>query len=379
MCTNVLLTGGRAPATLELARMFGKQGHEVHVADSFSYSISRYSKYVTFHEIRSPRQDESQYIEDLNNIIDENGISLLVPTCEEIFYIAKHKDVFPSSCVVFTEEIEVLETLHRKDRFIQLVKQLGYAAPETHSVSDVRGWESFFQKRKKEEWVAKPVYSRFSNGTCFSADFPEAVERLKRGVPYVIQALVKGKQYCTYSISVDGELLAHTQYEALHRGKGGASVAFKHEERRELERWVRSFVRKMRFTGSIAFDFILTEEGGWLPIECNPRVTSGIHLFRGCFLPGLFSQEKERVFPCKEGFMISALCLWNEGKRILTLNQKMPPYPKGYKDIFFDQEDPGPFLYQGISLYGWRREAKRLGVSITEASTYDIQWDGEGQ
>lgn len=50
-------------------------------------------------------------------------------------------------------------------------------------------------------------------------------------------------------------------------------------EHEEIYEWVRQFVQATGFSGQVGFDFIETEDGQLYAIECNPRATSGIHLF----------------------------------------------------------------------------------------------------
>jgi hypothetical protein len=53
---RVLLTGARAPATLELARICARAGHVVHVADTHRWHICRGFRLITgVHRIPSPR------------------------------------------------------------------------------------------------------------------------------------------------------------------------------------------------------------------------------------------------------------------------------------------------------------------------------------
>ena len=85
----------------------------------------------------------------------------------------------------------------------------------------------------------------------------------------------------------------------------GATTVFQCEQVKSIETWVSAFVKKLNFSGQIAFDFIQTKDGEVYPIECNPRLTSGIHLFRGtdiveCFL----GRRQELVFPVKNRTMI---------------------------------------------------------------------------
>jgi len=87
---NVLLTGGRAPATLELARIFHSAGHQVFLAESVSGSLTANSRAVAASFlIPPPRQQPKDFIRALIEIICQNKIDLLIPTCEEAFHVAR--------------------------------------------------------------------------------------------------------------------------------------------------------------------------------------------------------------------------------------------------------------------------------------------------
>jgi short-subunit dehydrogenase involved in D-alanine esterification of teichoic acids len=56
--TNILLTGGRAPVTLDLARAFHRAGHTVFMAESLRGHLSQPSNAVKAHfVVPAPRQE----------------------------------------------------------------------------------------------------------------------------------------------------------------------------------------------------------------------------------------------------------------------------------------------------------------------------------
>ena len=56
-------------------------------------------------------------------------------------------------------------------------------------------------------------------------------------------------------------------------------MSFEQVQHEGTRAWVEHFVRTVRFSGQIGFDFIEDVTGQVHAIECNPRATSGIHLF----------------------------------------------------------------------------------------------------
>ena len=115
--SNILLTGGRAPATLELARAFHRAGHTVFMAESLRWHVSQPSKAVARNFlVPAPRRHFGAYIEALKTVIVENKIDLLIPTCDEIFTIGMAREEFP--CAVFAEPIKKLNIVYNKWFFL---------------------------------------------------------------------------------------------------------------------------------------------------------------------------------------------------------------------------------------------------------------------
>ncbi len=113
---------------------------------------------------------------------------------------------------------------------------------------------------------------------------------ISKSTPWVLQQYIKGEEYCTHSVVIDGmvklfvacpssDLLMH--YQALPQDSGLSKAMLHFTE--ELARRAGS-----NFTGHFSFDFMVEEkvtEGGVqkniYPIECNPRAHTAVALFSG--------------------------------------------------------------------------------------------------
>ena len=180
---KILFTGGRAPATLELVRNFGQNGWDVYVADSISPVLSEFSKYTkSFYKISSPRHTEPLFVADLIEIINANKIDILLPTCEEIFWISKNKKEILDNCNVriICDDIEKLSLLHNKYRFIEFVKAEGILSPETFIYD---GKNNFIKK-----FVIKPVFCRFGEDVIIAGGTEEI--DYSRG-QYILQEFIE--------------------------------------------------------------------------------------------------------------------------------------------------------------------------------------------
>src|SRR5689334_15536308 len=104
---KVLILGGRAPVALDHARRFAAQGWVVHVADSVSCNISAYSKSVTkVWMLPSPRFAGAAFIRELTRVIQQTRVDLVLPTGEEVFFLARYRSHLPREVLVVVDEFE---------------------------------------------------------------------------------------------------------------------------------------------------------------------------------------------------------------------------------------------------------------------------------
>lgn len=238
-------------------------------------AVSRYYK------IASPAFQFETFVADLQKIIREEQIDLLIPTCEEVFYIGKAKDRFATT--VFAESFEQLEILHNKWKFYQLLCSLGFSTPQTYL------WNG--KEKREGKWILKPVYSRFAARVqVIEGNWPE--EENDPSNPWIAQRYVDGEKLCSYSVCHEGRITAHGVYHVLHSMGIGSAICFKSVLADDVDDFIRRFVAEIKFTGQISFDFI---RGSKLYcLECNPRATSGVHLFEKdkALAQSFFNKEK---------------------------------------------------------------------------------------
>ncbi len=382
---RVLITGARAPVALEISRLFHSAGHEVYVADSIRHFMCRASrKVIRAYRLPSPRENELKFIETLEHIIDAEGITVLVPTCEEVFYIAKYRERLSKSCVVFVDSIETLEQLHHKYLFIELVNRIGVATPKTWLINSKEDLEQKIMTSPYQKMILKPAYSRFSSHIYVldrNSSVPSEIEITEKQ-PWVLQEYIEGTHYSTLSVVQQGTITAHTTYPITFRAGRGAGVYFKHVQHAAIDDWVRLFAQKTEITGQIAFDFIEREDGQLFAIECNPRLTSGVHLFveddrldqayfeQRCDMKIPQSRTRRQLSFPMWTYALTMVNSWKQFREWLWSALKT-------KDVIFRLTDPLPALYQYVEYASFWLRSRKLGISLLESTTYDIEWNGE--
>lgn len=381
---NILLTGGRAPAALELARIFHQAGHTVFMAESVRAHLSAPSRALRANfQVPPPRQQTGAYITALRKIIIDRHIDLLVPTCEEVFYIAQGWEALSPHCTVFCEPLARLQPLHNKATFIELARQFGLCVPETALVDSPQALKAAFERWPR--LVLKPVYSRFASRTLILPSLAAGLAAINHGPKktlWVAQEYVLGNPICTYSIAHQGRLTAHTTYRSEFTAGQGATIVFQHSPHPAALEWVSRFVANYSYTGQIAFDFIENPSGNVLALECNPRATSGIHLFASApqFPAAFFNPNLECMAPPVEerAMLFTAMLLYG-----LPMALQKGAFKKWLstlctsRDVVFSRKDPLPALLQPRGILHFVQLGWQHHITPLEASTLDIEWNGE--
>ncbi len=378
---NILLTGGRAPAALELARAFHGAGHTVFMAESLRGHLSQPSAAIKANfVVPAPRQEQDAFIIALKKIIEQNQIDLLIPTCEEIFHVAMRRDELP--CKVFTESIQKLDQVHNKWNFIVNAADYGLAMPETMLITSLDNLLHAYAHWR--ELVLKPMYSRFASQTLILPPLREASSTLTlhSNAPWVAQGYIRGKEICTYSICHNGRITAHTAYPSTFTAGQGATIVFQHIDHSAIFNWVKTFVAKNNFTGQIAFDFIQNPEGQIFALECNPRATSGVHLLASHpqFVEAFLNPYLNCIFPIDSNSHMLSAAMLIYGLPTALKKNNVRQWLKTFfasNDVILNYTDPLPFLLQFRSLLAYWKLAREKKISLIEASTFDIEWNGE--
>lgn len=379
---RVLFTGGRSPATLALLRLFAEQGSRCYVAESQPVNLAGVSRFCQQNLlVPPPNQDPEAYITQLEVWIQKFQIQILIPTCEEVFYISRWKHRLEQFCEVFTSSIDVLTNLHSKYQFMQILQALKLSAPETVRVENSTQLQAALADWPR--YVLKPEFSRFSNFVVINQPVAETLARIQPSAeqPWVVQRFLEGPQYCSYSVARSGQLKAHSVYASTYCAGQGSTIYFEAVNIPAIQRSVEKIVAALDYSGQIAFDFIHSEGRYW-PIECNPRATTGTLLYTP-------EDELPRAFaPDYLGPVIYPSATRNRMVTLAILFYALPemrswqPLQQALQkmttadDAIFQLDDLQPFLKQFRIMWETWRTARKNRVSLLEASTLDIEWNG---
>jgi hypothetical protein len=369
---TVLITLGRLPKGLELARALAGAGCRVLVAEPWRWHLTRLSGAVAkCHVLPPPATHPDDYDEALRDLVAREDVDLVVPVSEEILHVSRLHGNPPQGVRVFTPVPAELLALHDKFVFMETAKQLDLPTPATF-VADSDAARAF---AAKSAFIVKPTLSSAGKGLAVRAA-GDPIPDL--GEPALVQAFLPGEEFSSFSVAHAGRVLGTVVY----RGRivsGTVAVCFESipEPDPAVLDWIERFVAGTGHSGFISFDFRRDETGRALPMECNPRTTSGIHFVEPVDLaaailspeqPNPFRLRKERILQQFFPGLTETQGAFFKGRPW----RKNLPDLFGSRDVCWQRDDPWPFLLLVPASYPILRRTIFRGQSFGEATTEDI-------
>ena len=368
-------------AALDIARSLRAAGFEPHLADCVPARLARWSSSAgPVHRYASPVRRPAAFAADLRALIARLDPVWIIPACEEVFHLSALADADGWAERLLAPGLGTLATLHAKDRFAALCTRLSLPVPETRTVTDAASLAAAVAAMG--DTVVKPVWSRFGGGALMSPT-PAALGDVRptEGRPWVVQRRIYGVETSVYAVCHSGRLTAFAAYASDWRLPGGAAYAF-HPAPQETAQALRPIADRLAAevgTGQIACDAIVDASGQpWL-IECNPRATSGVHLFGAgaAFGQALTGQGEARP---DDGSRHVGPALWRYGLPHARQTGGLEDWRRQRRDgrdALTRPGDRGPLAGALVDTLGFGLRAVRRRQSLTAAMTADIEWNGE--
>ena len=379
----VLITGARAPAALDLARAFAAAGYAAHLADCAPCAMARWSKAPAgVHAYASPVARPEAFERDLRGLVTRLAPRLVVPVCEEVFDLAALARRWPDlKGLLAAPDFETLRALHSKALFAETCVAHGLPAPETWTLE---GPEDLAALPPARDLVFKPEYSRFGVRTLIRPDPARlAAWRPTPGERWVAQRHVAGTEVSFYAACCDGRLTAFSAYGSTWRERGGASYAFEAPPTRVSADLlaIATTLAIVVGQGQFACDAIIDADGrAWL-LECNPRATSGAHLFdRDPALARALAGDGPLVRAAPTTLRYLAPAYWLFGLPAALGQGRLGDWRRGLRegrDVIGAPGDRWPLLGALVDSLGFSARALLAGRSLAAAMTADIEWNGD--
>jgi hypothetical protein len=373
----VLLTSGRVPSALELARRLARAGCYVVVADSYATYLCQGSRAVAkAYVVPPPRSQPASYELAIIDIIRQEQIELVVPCSEEVFYLARFQTEISKYCEVFFGDAALLLDCHHKQTFNDLAHSMGLPVPaSTLLLKD----STAVEKIQADDFLMKRCYSRGGTGVIFAkaGTTPEQCDVPVDG-SWLIQQRIAGETLCSFSVIQKGRVM-QTQIYRPSVILGTIGVVFQGIVDEKIERWVETFARHSKFHGFVSFDFLKNAAGEVFAVECNPRITSGVHLMD----PGILAQsilDPHRPLPKLASRGRAQIILG-----VLTALPDLVMNPRlawrtfreciQARDVTFAWSDLWPLLFQLKCYLYFFRQCRRQRFSLSSCAMDGLEWN----
>jgi predicted ATP-grasp superfamily ATP-dependent carboligase len=372
---TVLLTLGRLPKALDIARAFQAAGWRVLVAEPFRRHLTGASNCVArSFTVTAPVESPQRYLVDLADIVRAEGVSLVVPVSEETMHAAFLRPHLPPDVPLFTMPPELVLELHDKHRFIDRARAAGLAVPETYRLGSAEA----AALAARHPTVVKPIFSCSGHGVRF-LQAGDALPDAAAMPPHIVQRFIAGRVHSNCAIAAAGRVVANVIYRGAIMS-GTVAVAFERvPDHAGITAWIERFVAATHYTGFISFDFVEAATGEVFAIECNPRATSGLHflnpqdLVTAIVSPGSLQAARFRPEPRLQQFYAAL----TETQGSITKPRKFIRNLRALcttPDVTWRRDDPMPFLTMTFTTWKIISMSIAQGVPFGEVATLDIGW-----
>jgi hypothetical protein len=345
------------------------------VADPLKRQLCSVSRAVvkTF-QVASPNDDIKEWERDILDIIQREEVTDLIPTSEEVCHVANLAPRLPDTTRYVGPPAKWIAQWHDKLQFVNYAISRGVTAPSIYTTSDDEARALI----RQTECVLKP--RRGCSGTEVSF-IPPGSRLPPPSQDVLLQRRVKGNHLYTLSWVDAGEVRATASYRGSTHS-GTVAVGFQSAPTPfSVKQWIEQFVADTDVTGFLSFDFILDRSGIPWGIECNPRLSSGVHFIDEAWLGAAVMGEA-----------IGAPSISAAGKRVQwsysTLTEaykhlfrfQIPELIRCLRDLFASRDavwswrDPLPFVLMTPLCWEfiWRSIHERMPIG--DASQCDIAW-----
>ena len=370
---TVLLTLGRLPVSLDLARALKAAGWRVIVAEPFAWHLCRLSNTVhKSFQVEAPSQNSQRYHAQLLDIIHREAVSLVLPVSEESLYVAQLQGQVPDDVRVLCADQSSLLRLHDKYEFARFAQSLELPVPATTLANESLAVAQLLQ----DPFVIKPRLSCAGVGVRLADGGGELLDD-EKDARYIVQRKLNGALRSTFSIASTGKTCLNVCYQSRVES-GSVSVCFEQIDMpEEIANYIDVIVAATQYNGMISFDFMQDETGQWQAIECNPRASSGMHFLSPDQLQkALIDGQSVSVTVSNRMAKEFWSCLATLEGKLLKGRLDRAGWRHFFKadDITWQFSDMKPFLLMSFIYLPTLVKAIRTRRPLTELLLQDVGW-----
>ena len=335
---RILLTGGRLAETLHLSRLLHQLGAEVIVADSVPYNFTSLSTSVRQSYFVPPAKNEPmRFAYSLLDIIRKEAISLLIPTCTELYTVLRYETLLRPHVEIFAPNYKDALAVLSPYRFHEWMQSITLPTLPVFRFTSIPSIMSDIKqngsiRRYTPEWLSYPVIQK--------GDSPLNILCTPQN-PWIGQEDTYTKQWKTYSWIAQGTVLFDIIYEQPENDTP--------QSKQRVRDWIASFAQHTSYTGQLSSTFV-ERDNQIVAQRCSPEISAGIYWVE-----------------CKE----------SQNPSIDSISNIAHNVQQGSSSSSVSLLDPiptiGSFLQHAVIAY----RSTRRGISIQQGAKMDIEWGAE--
>ncbi len=326
------------------------------------------------HQVAPPNTYIAGWERDILAIIERENVTDLIPTSEEVCHVANLAPRLPETTRYVGPSTEWIAQWHDKLQFVNYAISRGVTAPSVFTTADGEARSLI----RQTECVLKP--RRGCSGTEVSF-IPQGSTLPPPSQNMLLQRRVQGNHLYTLSWVDAGEVKATASYRGSTHS-GTVAVGFQSAPTPfSVKQWIERFVADTNVTGFLSFDFILDRSGIPWGIECNPRLSSGVHFISETWLGAAVmgeAAEAASISPAGKRVQWSYSTLTEAYKHLFRF--QIPELFRCLRDLFVSRDavwswrDPLPYILMTPLCWEFIWRSIRERMPIGDASQCDIAW-----
>jgi predicted ATP-grasp superfamily ATP-dependent carboligase len=295
---SILIPDGESHALVYIVNCLrSKGGVRIHVMSSQRSSPLQFSRYVKTYSYYPDNDQDSKWIQNINNEVDKHGIDVIMPIWEfgiERILQNKHLLTNPEKLTILPE-IKSFDIASDKWNLYEHLTEFSIHCPNTILFSGIDRIEDF-----EFPLLTKPTKNQ-GGGLgiqliCNLQDLQKYFETNDfRNHTIILQEFIEGTDYTVSTLCIKGEILAYTIQRSrdIPSNKFGPQMHYQFEQNDELLNVISRLMKTLSWSGIASVDVRYDlKEQKYKILEINPRFWRSVYgsLYAGINFPHLLVQ-----------------------------------------------------------------------------------------
>ncbi len=348
-----------------------RKGIDVHIGDSSSLAMSRYSRYCkSFTKLPDCFAEPDRYFEEVCNAVKKYDSCVLMPSHEDVRIFSERKKELPENVHIAVPDLSMWEIAEDQFSSVDFIRGSKCPMPETTKISSVSELD------KMVDALTYPIVIKTRKGNSAKgvriARSPQELRKqyselvnnynLTPETLPVLQEYLPGNKYGCISVFNNGKAVSVVPFH-IRRSKGsdnfGTSTFRVTVDDIQIIESATYALEKLNWHGVVDMDLVKDEKGKSLLIDINGRLggATALTIFCGADIPYLWylialgeqiSTVSEPMVNVSSRWIVGdVLCCLSSIRRgkLLDALKILVPVRNCYHDDF-NIRDPIPFIFE---------------------------------